>query len=244
MTPRRALLALPCLAAMPAQAATTTIALRPGTPRLAVQARIEPHPEAREALAITFSGDGAPAGRVLLPSWYGRARVLNTMPIAARDVLVAAFEGNTGTGVYQELMAVIGCDDAGVLRLLAIETLSYRDNQTSMAWRRTSGQFETEHRRAALLLRMRSVARLPTHPPGPRPGPERTERWSTRLAWSADGPLQPPTAEPATRGVVQRRVEAARARILALLATPITDATRIDFDATGIYAIGDAFSPD
>jgi len=29
-----------------------------------------------------------------------------------------------------------------------------------------------------------------------------------------------------------------------LLATPITDATRIDFDATGIYAIGDAFSPD
>ena len=241
MIPRRALLALPCLAATTAMAATTTIMLRPGAPRATVQARIEPHAEAREALAISFAGAGAPDGRVLLPSWYGRARVLNVMPIAGREVLVAAFEGNTCTGIYQELMAVIGCDDAGVLRLLAIETLSCRDNQTTAAWRRTSGRFEAEPRRAALILQMRSTARLPTRPPGPRPGPEQTERWTTRLAWRGDGPLRPPEAMPARPGVAQRRVDAARARILALLATPVTDATRIDFDATGIFAVGYAF---
>ncbi len=242
MIPRRALLALPGLAATPAVAAATTIALRPGAARMTVDARIEPHPAAREALAITFTGAGAPDGRVLLPSWYGRARVLHLMPIAAREVLVAAFEGTTGTGVYQELMAVIGCDDGGVLRILAIETLSFRDNQTTAAWRRTSGRFETEHRRAGLILQMRSTARLPTRPPGPRPGPEQTERWSVRLGWTGDGPLRPPAVAPIGPGVVQRRVDAARARILTLLATPLTDATSIDFDATGIYAIGDAFN--
>jgi hypothetical protein len=244
MIPRRALLALPCLAATPALAITTHIALRPGAPPFAVQARIAPHGEAREALAISFAGPGAPEGRVLLPSWYGRARVLNALPIASREVLVAAFEGNAGTGVYQELMAVIGCDDAGRLRILAIETLSFRDNQVSTAWRRTSGQWEVGPRRDALILRMRSTARLPTRPPGPRPGPERTERWSTRLAWNADGPLRPAAEAPARPGAVQRRVDAARARILALLDAPVTDATRIDFDATGIFAVGDAVSAD
>jgi hypothetical protein len=70
------------------------------------------------------------------------------------------------------------------------------------------------------------------------------ERWSARLAWSGDGPLRPPAAGSISPGVVQRRVDAARTRILALLAAPLTDATRIDFDATGIYAIGDAFNED
>lgn len=161
MISRRALLALPCLAATPALAVTTHIALRPGAPPFAVRAWVEPHAEAREALAISFTGQGAPEGRVLLPSWYGRARVLNAMTIASREVLVAAFEGNAGTGLYQELMAVIGCDDAGRLRILAIETLSFRDNQVSTAWRRTSGQFEPGPRRDALILRMRHGACWP-----------------------------------------------------------------------------------
>lgn len=244
MIRRRALLTLPCLAATPALAVTTHVALRPGAPPFAVQARIEPHAEAREALAISFTGQAAPEGRVLLPSWYGRARVLNALSIAGRDVLVAAFEGNTGTGLYQELMAVIGCDDAGQLRVLAIETLSFRDNQVSTGWRRSSGQFETGPRRDALVLRMRSTARLPTRPPALRPGPEQTERWSTHLAWNADGPLRPSAAASVRPGIVQQRVDAARARIMALLATPMTDATRIDFDATGIFAVGYAVSVD
>lgn len=233
MTTRRSvLLAAAGLVAAPAglQAATTTIALRPAQPRSEIRARTIRHARG-EAFAITFSGPGAPEGEVVLPTWYGDGRILRALPLAGREVLLAAFQGNRGTGVAQVLAAVIGCDDDGRLRILGIETLSFRDAQVSTATRHMEGSIEPTPAHDALLLRHSTTARI-------RPRPDSRERWTTRLAWSGSGVLvAAPT--PARAGEIRRRVDAARARIAAILgAAPVTDATAIDCDETGLWAVG------
>jgi hypothetical protein len=213
-----------------ARAATTGIALRPGAPRATIRARTA-RSDAGEAFVIAFTGEGAPEGEIRLPTWYGDGRILRALPIAGREVLLVSFQGNRGTGVAQKLAAVIGVDDAGALRILGIETLSFHDAQVSTASRRMEGAVEARPERDALLLRMSTTGRV-------RPRPETTERWTTRLAWSGQGVL---AAEPTPRdaGEIRRRVDSARARIAAILAAaPVTDATRIDYDETGIWAVG------
>jgi hypothetical protein len=232
MTSRRTVLlaAAGLLAAPAADAATTGIALRPGQPRSAIVAQTI-RGDAGEALAIRFTGPAAPEGEIRLPTWYGDGRILRALPVAGREVLLASFQGNRGTGVAQRLVAVIGCDDAGALRILGIETLSFRDAQVGTASRRMQGAIEATSARDALLLRQSTTGRI-------RPRPERTERWSTRLAWNGTGIL---AAAPAPRdaGEIRRRVDRARAKIAAILAAaPVTDATTIDYDETGIWAVG------
>lgn len=236
---RRSVLATALLPTAPALATTSSIRLRPGGPRLAITARIEAHPTAREALAIAFTGRGAPEARILLPSWYGRARVLHALPVEDREVLVAAFEGNRGTGIYQELMAVIGADDAGRLRVLAIETLSFRDQQTGAGWRRMSGRFQVERGHAALRLAMQSTARLPQ---APEPARDEQEGWTTLLLWGGKGPLRPAAPTPAQASTLRRRVDTAREKVLALLAEPVTDVTRLDLEETGLWSVGYAIT--
>ncbi|CAH0262655.1 hypothetical protein [Roseomonas sp. CECT 9278] len=232
MTSRRSLfLAAAGLAGAPAaQAAATTIALRTGQPHSTIVARTI-RGAAGEAFAIAFTGAGAPQGEIRLPTWYGDGRILRSLPIAGREVLLASFQGNRGTGVAQKLAAVIGVDDAGALRILGIETLSFHDAQVSTASRRLEGVIEPRPERDALLLRMSTTGRI-------RPRPETTERWTTRLSWAGAGVLN---AEPTPRdaGEIRHRVDAARAKLAAILAAaPITDATRIDYDETGIWAVG------
>lgn len=229
MTLRRPLL-LAALAALPlpttARAATTSLALHPGGPRVPIATRTLPA-ERGEAFAIAFGTQG----EIRLPTWYGDGRVLRALPVAGREVLVAEFQGNRGTGVAQKLAAVIGWDDAAGLRILAIETLSFRDAQTSAASRRMTGALEPTPARDALLLRHETVLRRGR-------GPERREAWTTRLAWSGTG-LPTAPATPPRAGEVRLRVDAARARIHALLApAPVTDATGLDYDEAGIWAVG------
>ncbi|WP_137125173.1 hypothetical protein [Roseomonas sp. HF4] len=235
MTSRRALmLATAGLLATQAaaRAATTTIALRPGQPRAAIRVRTETLP-AGEAFVIAFSGDGAPQDEIRLPTWYGDGRILQAVPVAGREVLLAEFQGNRGTGVAQKLVAAIGCDDDGALRVLGIETLSFRDAQVSNARRRLDGRIEASARRDALLLHHATTGRIGI-------GPERSERWTTRLRWTGQGILAaPPT--PRDAGEIRRRVDRARERLRPILAgASLTDATRIDYDATGIWSVGDA----
>jgi hypothetical protein len=213
-----------------ARAATTGIVLRPGAPRATIRARTV-RSDAGEAFVIAFTGAGAPEGEIRLPSWYADGRVVRTLPIAGREVLLASFQGNRGTGVAQKLAAVIGVDDGGALRVLGIETLSFHDAQVSTASRRMEGVVEPRPERDALLLRMSTTGRV-------RPRPETTERWTTRLAWAGTGVLAAePT--PAEAGEIRRRVDAARGRMTAILAAaPVTDARRIDYDGTGIWAVG------
>ncbi len=210
----------------PAHAATTGLALRPGAPRTAIAARTLPA-DRGETFAIAFGEHG----EVRLPTWYGDGRVLRALPLAGREVLLAAFQGNRGTGVAQRLVAVIGWDDAAGLRILGIETLSFRDAQVTAPTRRMSGSIAPTERRDALILRHETVLR-------PARGPERREAWTTRLAWSGTGLLAAP-ATPARAGEVQRRVDAARARIGApLAAAPLRDATALDYDEAGLWAVG------
>lgn len=238
MTTRRTLMlaAAGLLGCHPAaRAATTTIALRPGQPRAAIQVRTEALP-AGEAFVIALAGPAAPEGAIRLPTWYGDGRILRALPIAGREVLVAAFQGNRGTGVAQTLMAVIGCDDAGALRILGIETLSFRDAQVGSATRRLDGGLEAAPERDRLVLRHASAARRGNRRETP-------ERWTTALAWTGRGILAAP-ATPPRAGEVRRRIDAARARMARLLGpAPVTDATGLDYDGTGIWAVGYAGAP-
>lgn len=233
MTDRRSiLLAAACVLALPAgaRAATTAVALRPGAPPATITARTI-RAESGEAFTIRFTGASAPEGEIRLPTWYGDGRILRALPIAGREVLLASFQGNRGTGVAQKLAAVIGMDDAGALRILGIETLSFHDEQVSTASRRMEGVIEPRPQRDALLLRQTTTGRV-------RPRPESSERWTTLLSWTGNGVL---AAEPTPRdaGEMRQRVDAARAKIAAILAAaPVTDATRIDYDETGIWAVG------
>lgn len=233
MTGRRHLLrAAAALLAAPAaaHAATASIALRPGRPRAAIAARTV-GAERGEAFVIAFSGRGAPEGEIRLPTWYGDGRVMRRLPIAGREVLLASFQGNRGTGIAQRLAAVIGCDDDGRLRILGIETLLFRDAQTQAAQRRLEGGLEAVATRDALLLRHATTGRV-------LPARARTERWTTRLAWSGSGILTAAPTPPGA-GEIRRRVDAARHRLAAILAAAaVTDATTLDHDATGLWAVG------
>jgi hypothetical protein len=227
---RRSILLAAAGTPVAARAATTGIVLRPGAPRATIRARTL-RGESGEAFAIAFTGEGAPEGEIRLPTWYADGRVLRALPIAGREVLLASFQGNRGTGVAQKLGAVIGVDDAGALRILGIETLSFHDEQVSTASRRMEGVIEPRPERDALLLRQTTTGRV-------RPRPETSERWTARLSWTGTGVL---AAEPTPPGAgeIRRRVDAARARIAAILsAAPVTDATAIDYDETGIWAVG------
>jgi hypothetical protein len=232
MTTRRTVLtaAAALLAARPARAVTTDIALLPGRPRSAIRARNR-QADRGFVFAIAFEGQGAPPGEIRLPTWYGDGRVLRSLPVAGREVLLASFQGNRGTGLAQRLFAVIGADDAGALRILGIETESFHDAQVTSASRRMEGVIEPRPERDALLLRQTTIGRI-------RPRPETSERWTTRLAWNGAGVLAA-EATPPGAGEIRRRVDAARAQVTAILAaTRVTDATAIDYDATGIWAVG------
>ncbi|WP_198371360.1 hypothetical protein [Roseomonas rosulenta] len=232
MTSRRTILlgAAGLVVAPGAQAATTTVALRPGQPRATVGVR-NAQAERGFVFSIAFGGPGAPSGEIRLPTWYGDGRILRALPIAGREVLLARFQGNRGTGVAQTLVAVIGCDDAGRLRILGIETLSFRDAQVSTASRRMEGSLDAVQARDALLLRQSTTARI-------RGRGETREGWTTRLAWNGNGILTAPPTPPRA-GEVRRRVDAARGKIAAILsAAPVTDATAIDHDETGLWAVG------
>ena len=222
-----------------AKAATTTIALRPGQPRVEIRARTL-RLAVGEAFTIAFTGPGAPEAEIRLPTWYGDGLILHSLPIAGREVLLASFQGNRGTGIAQKLVAVIGCDDAGALRILGIETLSFSDAQSGIGSRRLDGRLEAMRARDTLLLHHTTSARL--HHRGRTTGS--SERWTTRLAWNGSGILAAPPI-PARAGEIRRRVDRARQRIGAILAAaPVTDATALPYDESGIWSVGHAMAVD
>ncbi|MBR0678587.1 hypothetical protein GXW77_20660, partial [Roseomonas alkaliterrae] len=54
--------------------------------------------------------------------------------------------------------------------------------------------------------------------------------------------LRPAAATPPRASALRRRVDEARARVLTLLAEPVTDLTALDLDATGLWAVGYAIT--
>lgn len=246
MLNRRALLATPALFVAPARAddveAPDRQPPRLPTPRpVRLRAGAEPvtlHAEivdgSRPPLLIRFTGAGAPATEFRFPSWYGYARVFAVRQMRGRDIVFAAFEGNTGTGTYQEIQAAIGEDDDGVARILALETLHHRltgpcDGGTWLSVRATpladGGGLRLDH------FWRRQGENCP-----PRPGgPVRSRlEWGTTLAWSGRGPMRAPTPLPGAPQA-RRLVEDSRTKVMAwLAAAPRNEVTPGDIDALGL----------
>lgn len=191
----------------------------------------------RPGLALRLTGPGQPEARFHFPSWYGNGRVFAVRQLRGRDVVLAAFEGNTGTGTYQEIQAVIGRDDDGIARILALETLHYRltgpcDGGTWLSIRAMpladGGALRLDH------FWRRQAENCPPRPGGP--ARSRAE-WSTTLAWSGRGPMRAPAL---LRGSppARRRVEESRAKVMHWLAgTPRTTVTLEDVDALGLMEV-------
>ncbi|MBR0658749.1 hypothetical protein [Neoroseomonas oryzicola] len=245
MTTRRSLLAAPVLLlSARAEAATQPgrqpprlatprqVRLRPGAAPVRLQARIT---ERGQSLAVRFEGAGAPPEVFDFTSWYGYARVFAVKTLRGRDLVFAAFEGSTGTGTYQELQAVIGQDDDGIARILALETLHYRLTGPcgGGSWLAVAAETGAEGMRLAQTWR-RQEENCP-----PRRGGPRSQRlaWTTTLGWSGRGVMTAPAGQP-DAPAPRRRVEEVRARTLAWLATePRRRITNDDLDALGIYDV-------
>ncbi|HEY4251599.1 MAG TPA: hypothetical protein VGM87_10375 [Roseomonas sp.] len=167
-------------------------------------------------LVIGFDGDGAPAERITLPSRLGYARVIGLQPVRGRDLVLAAFEGNTGTGEYQEIAAVIGREDSGLLRIIGLETIRYRRTGTCDAVNLLTGRLGAQPDGTG--LRYDVFARGFGSSCPPRHGGVATwrEEFGTTLRWTGTGVLTLPVRR-ATAGRTRIRVETARARAITWL---------------------------
>lgn len=239
MTTRRALLALPALltTARPGSATESPrrhdppplrtprpVRLRPGAPPVQLHSAVD---GLERRLDISFSGTDAPDTTFRFTSWYGYGRVFGVLPLRGRDVVLVAFEGNTGTGVYQELQTVIGQDDDGVARILALETL--RARETAICQEASYLTIRITPLANGSGLRLDQFARGvfgTCGPPGRRPRPFRAE-WGTTLRWDGKGAMTMPPPDPRA-GPERRLVEAARARTAAWLAEAPRSAVSVD----------------
>lgn len=245
MITRRLLTALPvALAARPSGATEARpqrqppalptprqVRLRPHAPPVTLHAAVD---ELGRSLTIRFSGTGAPETPFRFTSWYGYGRVFAVLPLRGRQVVLAAFEGNTGTGVYQELQAVIGQEDDGTARILALETLNARETPIC---------HEAAHLSVRLVpdgagLRLDQTAHGVSGTCDPRRRPVRfREHWTTMLRWDGHGVMQTAPAPPHA-GPAQRKVAAARARTLEwLAAAPRSEVTLDDLDRLGLMEV-------
>jgi hypothetical protein len=249
MLNRRALVALPALLATPARAEDDDrqpprlalprpVQLRPGEAPVTLEAGIATTTDgSRPPLTVRFTGAGAPATTFHFASWYGYARVFALRRLRGRDIVLAAFEGDTGTGTYQEIQAAIGQEDDGTARILALETLHYRRSGPC-----EMGSWLTIR---ALPLADGSALRLDQFwrrqgsdcPPRPG-GPTRSRlEWATTLGWSGHGPMRAP-APMAGAPAPRRLVEASRAKVMAwLAAAPRNAVTAEDIEALGLLEV-------
>lgn len=212
------------------------VRLRPGTEQVTLEASTSGWGAGgeRPGLALRFRGAGAPAAEFRFPSWYGHGRVIAVRQMRGRDVVFAAFEGSTGTGTYQEIQAVIGQEDDGTARILALETLHHRltgscEGGTWLTIRALpladGGGLRLDH------FWRRQGENCPPRPGGP--ARSRAE-WGTTLTWTGRGPMRMPA--PAAGAPRPRRlVEASRAKVARWLAAePRTVVTLDDIEALGL----------
>lgn len=231
------------LAAMLASAAAPVGAAVPrrlqlisGLPPMPVVARVLTTADHRKTFEFHATGRGAPAGRITVPSWYGGAHLEGVVRIAGRDLVLIAFEGNTGTGVFQELLLIAGVDNAGRLRILGIETLSSRENGDCALAETLAGRVQASPGGQALRVRYIGAGTrtnaCPARPGGRRPW---HENWQVVLPWTGEGVLPPATAS-GRIGSVARRLDNTRARTARWLAEAPRDVLSAeDMDRLSLY---------
>ncbi len=194
---------------------------RPGQASVLWQSRMITDAEFGPWLQVDVAG----LGTVRLPSHHRRAQVVGTTQTAGRDVLIARFEGNDGTGVAQTLAALIGCDNAGHLRVLGIETIAARDYMVSTANRETEGRLTGNARGFELRVSMRG-----------HNVPER--RWNTLLPWNGDGAVAAPATPPGSPPERVRMDEARREVAAFLRAEPRVNLLEVPMRDWKIYNVG------
>ncbi|WP_421989951.1 hypothetical protein [Roseococcus sp.] len=191
---------------------------------------IENHP--LRLARLRFSGPDAPTGEVVIPTRYGGTPPLKILPLGGREVLLAEIDGNGGTGISQRLVALIGIDDARRLRVIGIENLELLDATTCES---EASLRATISPAASGVLRLDVTFNRMRGECGFRwRGRPYRERWTEVLSW--DGRATVSAAAPSRDfGPVRRAISTSRGRILALLASPVTDLRRLRLDRTGLY---------
>lgn len=167
-------------------------------------------------LIIAFDGEGAPAERITLPSRYGHARIFALLPVRGRELVLAAFEANTGSGEYQEMAAVIGREDSGLLRIIGLETIRYRRTGACDAMNLLTGRFTAQPDGTGLRYDVFARGLGSSCPPQRGASPSWREEFGTTLRWTGTGVLTLPVRR-ATAGRTRIRVETARARAITWL---------------------------
>ncbi|WP_338665977.1 hypothetical protein VQH23_12520 [Pararoseomonas sp. SCSIO 73927] len=203
--------------------------LRDGAP-LTVHSVVEDDPD--RLVRLRFSGPGAPTGEVVIPTRYGGTVPLRVLSLRGREVLLAEMDGNGGTGISQKIGVLVGVDDSGRLRVIGIENLEILDSTTCESEASLRG---TVSEASAGQLRLSASFHRRRGECGFRwRGRPHRERWQEALSWDGRGIL---SAERPPRGAgpVRLATSAARTRVLALLAAPVTDLRRVRLERTGIY---------
>lgn len=227
------------LTPVPAWAATRRLQAVPGVQPMRAVAQVVTDREARKRFEFRLDGRGSPAGRITLPTWYGAARLAGTVRVAGRDLALLVTEGNTGTGVYQELLVIAGVDNARVLRILGIETLSARDNMDCAFAQTLAGTVRAapDGRSLTVAYRGRGVRNGECGRGAPRTRRVPwSEQWTVDAPWQGDGVL--PAAKGAGRtGSVARRLDKTRARVQAWLnEAPRQTLADADMDRLALYS--------
>lgn len=186
------------------------------------------------------AGPGVPAGHITIPSWYGGAHLQGMVRIADRGLALLAFAGNTGTGVFQKLLLIVGVGNAGQLRILGIETLSSRENGDCALAETLLGRVQAAPVGQSLRVSY-AGAGVRTNACPARPGGRRRwrMRWTVALPWAGDGVL-PPTTATGSASNVTRRLGETRARTARWLdEAPRDSISSEDMDRLRLY---DTFS--
>jgi hypothetical protein len=181
---------------------------------------------------IRVSGQGAPAGEVVLPTRYGGDVPIKVLALGDRDILLAETDGNGGTGMAQRLGVIVGVDDAGRLRLIGIESLQIQDSTTCESEARMVGALTAlaggRLRFACDYARKRGECGFRWR------GRPHRERWSESLGYDGRDAIVS-SLLPSGAGPVQTATYAARQRVTRELTRPVTDLRRVRLSSTGIF---------
>lgn len=189
----------------------------PGAKPTKFQASVE-----GERLRLDFTGWPAP---ILLPA--RRARLVVALPLAGREVLMAAFAGEHDDAAAAargalDLVAMIGSDGTR-LGILGVEMLAWKG--------RAGAGFDTmlDAPGHGTVLRLARVASPPQATTD-----SRHLTWSDYLAWRQGGPLADAAPRPPRPGTWQAALAAVRAKVAALLAPVPTTLTLNLLAPTGL----------
>lgn len=204
-----------------AASAQPVLRARPGQPSLPYQSRMIADAASGPWLLLEVGG----LGEIGLPSRNRRAAVFSRLNGAGREVLLARFEGPRFDGDGEQmLLAIIGVDNAGELRVLGLETRTAKAGQGNVT-RETDGRLAAAPNGFSITMAMRG-RNMPSL------------RWNTNLPWDGEGAIDAP-ATPAGSPPERILVDEARREAAAWLATePRRDLRQVALPEWKISRVG------